>query len=570
MSYLQIQRNRGKQGRQFAYVHLTRSVWNPAKRRSVQQRVYVGRLEASGERLRLSKGFGGRGGTVVALAELRRRLTAGEDVAAWLRAPAAGTGGAGGATTAVPAGVSIVGDAQVLLHLAEETGLTRVTREAFGAETGDVLLAVALHQAAEGQAVYLAGDWLEEREVPAGMRGARLQTDQVYARLAGAGADTVAQERFFRGWLAAAGKPAALIYDLTSISTYARDLELAEYGYNREGEDLPQINLALVCDARRGTPLWYRALPGSIPDVVTLKLTGDLLRDLGLSHFSYSLDRGFYSQANIRELLAAGLGFTIGVPFASRQAQDLLPRHRTALASPKCSFLFHDRVMRHVQDRWQIPGERGHRPCTLSAHLFFEPARQAALLTRLETGVFRLEAKAATQTFHRRRDAAAWLAENAGTLQRCLAIRPAGAHFRIARQPQAVALAAARLGYTLILSSRREARRDEVLACYRGRDRVEKLFDTLKNEDGQHRLRTGSDAAAAGRLLVAFLALVLRSELEARLRAADLLRKLSVPQCLAHLRQIKSVRSTNGQRHLLEITKRNRELLAALGVPLPQ
>jgi hypothetical protein len=30
------------------------------------------------------------------------------------------------------------------------------------------------------------------------------------------------------------------------------------------------------------------------------------------------------------------------------------------------------------------------------------------------------------------------------------------------------------------------------------------------------------------------------------------------------------VRSTNGQRHLLEITKRNRELLAALGVPLPQ
>jgi hypothetical protein len=91
MSYLQIQRNRGKPGRQFAYVHLTRSVWNPAKRRSVQQRVYVGRLESSGERLWLSKGFGGRGGTVVALAELRRRLTAGEDVAAWLRAPAAGT-----------------------------------------------------------------------------------------------------------------------------------------------------------------------------------------------------------------------------------------------------------------------------------------------------------------------------------------------------------------------------------------------------------------------------------------------------------------------------------------------
>ena len=133
-----------------------------------------------------------------------------------------------------------------------------------------------------------------------------------------------------------------------------------------------------------------------------------------------------------------------------------------------------------------------------------------------------------------------------------------------------MALAAARMGFTLVLTSDRDCPREEVLARYRGRDRVEKLLDTLKNEDGQHRLRTGNDRAVAGRLFVAFLALVLHSELEGRLRDAGLLRKISVVQFLAQMRKIKSVRLASGRRHLLEITKRNRQLLAAVGGPLPE
>jgi hypothetical protein len=568
MSYLQIQRNRGKKGGQFAYVHLARSAWDPTKGRSVQKRVYVGRLETAGRRLVLSKSYGLRSGEAVELAELKRRLEAGEDVEAWLRLPVVGPGG-GASGGGVPVGVAIVGDAHVLLHLAREIGLAVLVEEAFGAEEGQVLLGLAMHQAVEGRAVYLAGEWLEEREVPAAMRGELLQTDRVYGLIAAAGADTARQERFFRGWIEASGRPAALIYDITSISTYARDLELAEYGYNRDGESLPQINLALVSDSRRGRPLWYRPLPGSIPDVSTLKLTGKLLNDLGLERFSYSLDRGFYSQANVRDMLKESIGFTLGVPFSVGQAGKLIRRHRAALGSPKRSFPFHDRVMRHVRDTWRVKGEWG-RPRELDAHLFFEPARQSEAMTRLETAVFALEAKAARETFLSRREAWEWLGENAGTLRSCLAIRPANAGFRIARKARAVALASSRMGFTLVLASDRECPREEVLARYRGRDRVEKLLDTLKNEDGQHRLRTGNDHAAAGKLFVAFLGLVLHSELERRMRDAGLLRRLSVVQFLAQLRKVKSVRMASGARHLLEITKRNRELMAAVGVPLPE
>jgi hypothetical protein len=568
MSYLQIQRNRGKKGQAFAYAHVARSVWDPVRGRSVQRRVYVGRLDASGTRLVLSKGYARGSGTAVELSELRRRLEAGEDLEAWLRSPVGGVRG-GTAGQDAPAGVAIVGDAHVLLHLARETGLAVLVQEAFGAEEGLVLLALALHQAAEGRAVYLAADWLEDREVPAAMRGELLQTDRVYGLIAAAGADTAGQERFFRGWIEASGRPEALIYDITSISTYARDLELAEWGYNRDRENLPQINLALVSDRARGRPLWYRPLPGSIPDVSTLKLTGEMLGDLGLEDFGFSLDRGFYSQANVRGMLQEGIGFTIGVPFSVAQAKALVRRHRAALASTKRSFPFHDHIMRHVRDTWRVKGGRG-RPRELDAHLFFEPARQADSTTRVETAVFALEAKAAGETFLSRREAWEWLNENAGALRACLAVRPADGRWRIERKARAVALATSRTGFTLVLSSQKDSPREEVLARYRGRDRVEKLIDALKNEDGQHRLRTGNDQSAAGRLFLAFLALVLHGELEQRMRDGGLLRKMSVPQFLAQMRKIKSVRMASGTRHLLEISKRNRDLLAAVGVPLPE
>ena len=227
MSYLQVQRNRGKRGGQFAYVHVARSVWDPVRGRSVQRRAYVGRLEAEGGRLVLSKGYGARSGETVELAELKRRLEAGEDVEAWLRLPLAGAGhGLPGGD--VPAGVATVGDAYVLLHLARETGLAVLMEKAFGSEQGQALLGVALHQAAEGRAVYLAGDWLEECEVPAAMRGELLQTDRIYGLIAAAGSDTAAQEQFFRGWIEVSGRPEALIHDISSISTRYRGRDRVE------------------------------------------------------------------------------------------------------------------------------------------------------------------------------------------------------------------------------------------------------------------------------------------------------------------------------------------------------
>ena len=49
------------------------------------------------------------------------------------------------------------------------------------------------------------------------------------------------------------GTKSTLVYDLTSFSSYSHMMNLLEYGYNRDGFDLPQINLSMIVDKEKGS-----------------------------------------------------------------------------------------------------------------------------------------------------------------------------------------------------------------------------------------------------------------------------------------------------------------------------
>ncbi|MCW4047587.1 MAG: transposase, partial [Candidatus Bathyarchaeota archaeon] len=333
MSFIQLQKNRRKDGRQFTYVHLASSVWRGKKRTPKQERIYLGRLDESGREIIISKGFPSRFQEKVPLDEMRKMVAEGKDVLAWLHAPPVREGAS---CADIPARVETVGDAHVLLELAKESGLDALLPAAFGQNDGLSLLSLAFQQVVEGRPLYLAGHWIEERSLPDKMKGSGVAVPEVYSLMGRIGGNVDGRESFFRSWIERLGYPECVICDTTSISTYSENLESAEFGYNRDEEDLPQVNLSLVLD-KNGTPVWCRTTPGSIPDVSTLRLNCQMLDELGLKAFSTSLDRGFYSRANILEMLHGGMGFTIGVPFSVSQAKSLVRKHKTALNSAKRS-----------------------------------------------------------------------------------------------------------------------------------------------------------------------------------------------------------------------------------------
>ncbi len=457
-----------------------------------------------------------------------------------------------------------LGRTAVLCALARESGLLDALREAFGEAVGGRLLVVAMHQVCEGAPLYMTGEWADA--ICGGAVGG-LSAPTVAGLVRDVGADLDARRRFSAAWIRACGMPKALVHDTTSLSTYAA-LDGAEWGYNRDGDDLPQLNLALVAARDSRVPIWYRTIPGSVPDVSSLKATAALLTDLGLTDFSFTLDRGYFSSGNVADMLEKGIRFTIGVPLHLKQAKAALKAKRRALTAFKRAFLAEGSALGHAE--WEYVLTRGDGTQTaLAAHLYFNRERQAQSAARLGKIVLELKERADRLEFEGYRQAKDWIAENAGAHAKYLAPGRDGERHCVRIKYNRVSAATANFGVTMILTSNpADAPRpdhEDVLADYRSRDMAEKIFDAYKNATGNDRIRTGKTDSAEGRVFLAFLAVTLRSLFENRLRETSLKRSVNVPEALARLAKIRRLVPVNGAPLLLEVPRKSRELAEAIG-----
>jgi transposase len=588
MAYLTKQK---QDGGRYTTIYATVATWGVLKdgrRGATQERLYVGRLDASGKTVRVSKGIVGTCNVEVQLGQLRQRVgEAGslDSVRQWLRglcgeAVSAAPGSTSAGATVVglrgDVGTALVGLPHALGRIAADTGLDQCLVEAFGAAAASALLHLAMHQLAKAEPLYLAEIWLRDLWLPPVLEGFDFSSPGLSRLMDEIGRDEESRQSFYQAWMKARRHPRALVHDTTSISTYAADLEAAAFGHNRDGDRLPQENLALVCDRADGMPLFCRLVPGSVPDVVTLDLTARMLRTLGLRDTEFALDRGFYSNANLRDLLLEGHHFTIGALIGCKQSKILLAKHRAPLNSPKRSIYYEGRCLRHVRDVWTVKmGKDGRgrkrEERVVEAHIFFDPRRHADRAARLDEKAFAIEHKAEGETFEDIPSARRWLRENARWLAPCLgAEKGTDGDVIVRRRPRAIAARTANASYQIVLCDTIGREDVDVLSDYRSRDRAEKLFDMLKNEDGQRRFRTGLQPVAEGRVFLAFVALAMRAELENRMRDGNLLKKISVPEFLAHMAAIRAIRLPDGTRALREVTKRQREWLEAVRIPPPE
>jgi len=119
-----------------------------------------------------------------------------------------------------------------------------------------------------------------------------------------------------------------LAFDTTSISSYSQLIKQAKYGKNKEGDSLPQINLALLYGEESMLPVYYRKLAGNITDVKTIE---NLLKDidfLDLDKLKLVMDRGFYSEKNINDLMKHHHKFLIGAKTSLKIVSSRLDKIR--------------------------------------------------------------------------------------------------------------------------------------------------------------------------------------------------------------------------------------------------
>ena len=124
--------------------------------------------------------------------------------------------------------------------------------------------------------------------------------------------------------------------------------------------------------------------------------------------------------------------------------------------------------------------------------------------------------------------------------------------FLFAREKKEVIIEEKRLcGYFVIVTSQKMTAR-EALELYKSRDASEKLFMGDKAYLGNKSLRVASDEAAAGKIFIEFVALIVRSKIYTLLR--EEMRKLekkpnymTVPAALKELEKLEMIRMTDGR-----------------------
>ena len=451
----------------------------------------------------------------------------------------AGGSGPGGESRVLDAGVSCTVD-KVLGGL----GIKRMLDDAFGARRASLLLTVVAYMLCEGNTMSYLDDFCERSLVDAALDDRR--SSELFSSLT-----HQERSRFFSRWVCARAEHDYIAYDVTSFSSYSKGMEDAEWGYNRDGERLPQINLAMYMGVESRLPVFYRTYAGSIVDKSHLVSMMEGNSDLGVEGVTFVMDRGFASTANLRFMHERSYPYILGIESFRKAVRGAIDDLREELSSSRswlgglgCHGAFKKGMFFGVYAK-------------LCVYYDAERAAQAErdLERRLEADEDRLSRMSEITQAQSKRYA-----------KRGFRIRRSedGA-FSFERDYDVIDKAAENLGYFCILTSDLDADPASVLRTYRRRDLVEKAFDEVKNHLDMHRLRTHGKATTDGKMFCAFIALIVRMFIENALSDWMDENHASTERVIRELAKIRAIKGAHGMRLLDPLTKKQREIVEGMG-----
>lgn len=121
----------------------------------------------------------------------------------------------------------------------------------------------------------------------------------------------------------------------------------------------------------------------------------------------------------------------------------------------------------------------------------------------------------------------------------------------------------------ILLTNDEGAQGSDLLLFYRRKDELEKLFDVMKNELRENRLRVSSREAVEGRLFLYYLSLILYAALNKTMKKKKLYKTDTLSEVLLELKKIRRVTMSNGKAYLTEISKRQRFLYEQFEIDIP-
>lgn len=356
-------------------------------------------------------------------------------------------------------------------------------------EDSNSIMALSQYMVCKGKALCHAQPWLDDR----GKEDLELSSQNI-SRLLG----RISQDKinvFFSEWIQCHTTEKKLLFDISSISSYAGGISYIERGYNRDKESLEQLNIGIF-STNKGLPLMYTLMPGSMSDVAVLSNVSKMAYNLGLNNYCLYGDRGFYSAANIEALDELGIRYTIPVPSGVSWSRNLIAEHRKELVHPDNVITEEIGEDNHSVIYGMTVDYKG-KYC----HIYFDPTRKDKVIANhmlllrkckddLESGKVIKSRKAYYEKYF-------------------IVTELEDGSRRVLYNAEAIEEYTCNDSCYWVLLSNEDPTAEIGLANYRLRNNVEIDYDDIKNHSDLKRLRCHSDITVRGKLFINFIAEIL-------------------------------------------------------------
>jgi len=491
------------------YLYQVESYWDKEKKQSRQRRIYIGKKDPdTGEIIKNERTYG-----------------------AWDK-----------------------GHTYLLQTIAQSIGLSGELKKAFP-DLWQEIITLAFFKTIEGKPFYLCNDWLETVDLE---NKPNLSSQKISYLLKDLSTRKDSIFNFFTSWTNHQ-KDANnfIVFDITSLSSYSKEIDFVEWGYNRDKESLAQVNLGIIYGRPADLPLFYSLYPGSIHDVSTLTNIVTEIGVLTLDKTTFVLDKGFYSSSNLSKM--SEIKHIIPLPVRTNNEKEIVDKHKQHIRSSRYAFTYNKQVHYCVEDSISIAGIEYH------AYIYLNEKKQLEQREKFLKAIIECEQYVAAQGYKRRKEFDDFFNERKPSLIPYFGLKKRGQKNILVRNDDEIDKALSVMGIFVLLTNT-ELSGPEVLQLYREKDGVEKSFDSLKHNLDLKRLRVHSQSVLEGLLFIEFIALILYSYMMKVLRESGLNKSLSIPEALFELRKIKKIQFGRKKTIITESSKRNKEIYKAFGI----
>jgi hypothetical protein len=372
---------------------------------------------------------------------------------------------------------------------------------------------------------------------------------------------------FYKEWYRHVSTREYVALDITSVSSYSEQITECEWGYNRDGENLPQVNICMLFGEETKLPVYQTTYSGSLRDVSTLDATILEFEALtGGANVTLVMDKGFFSAKNIG-LLSGNekrrtYRFIVAVPFTSSFAKEQVRSERKGIDIISNVVFTNSRPIRGVYKIRTWPGGRacpeGYK---LHTHIFFNPEKEIKDRNELYGYVAHLKSEAVKDPKNTKLQS---------EYKKYLIVRKSrrtaeGVTVNIRENVVANELETA--GWFILVSNyvdNTQIAHD----IYRAKDVVEKSFLKYKCSLGLNRLRVHGDERMQNKLLIAFVALIITSHIHKTMKEKGLFKQMTFERLLLSLGKLK-IATLNNVKVMTPPTKELTELLNAFDIAVP-